>query len=100
MTREFNGLLKSEIKKAERLANKVTGYNDCKVTAYSSKVTHPFDFDYNTVYVEVDCEICRDYKEPIEEQIHLSIPMADRRMSFAWCMTTKGEYVDSTTRRK
>ena len=92
--KKFEGLLKSEIKKAERFANKITGFNDCKLTAYSSKVTHPFDFDKDCEFVEIDCEICRDYEEPIDTLIHLSIPMLNRRKTFAWCMLN-GEYVST-----
>ena len=91
--RKFEGLLKSEIKKAERLANKVTGFNDCKITGYFSKITHPFDFDPSFVFVEVECEICRDYEEPIETVINLLIPMDDRRRTFAWC-SVNGEFTE------
>lgn len=78
-SREFKGLLKSEIKKAEKAANKALGVNDCKVTGYSSRVTHPIDFDPECVWVEVECEICHNYENRAEVDVHLSIPMFDRR---------------------
>lgn len=91
--KEFKGLLKSEVKKAERLANKLTGFKDCRVTAYSSEVTHPFDFDPESTWIQCICEICRDYEEPIDFSVNLSIPMRDRRKSFAWCVYN-GEYTE------
>ena len=80
--KKFEGLLKSEIRKVERLANKLTGFSDCKVTAYSSMETHPINFDPSVVFVECDCEVCRNYEEPIGFSIHLTIPMFDRRRSW------------------
>lgn len=93
MMKKFEGLLKSEIKKAEKLANRLTGFNDCKVTGYSSKVTHPFEFDPDCTYIDCECEICRNYEEPIDFQINLSIPMGDRRRSFAWAIFN-GKYTN------
>lgn len=87
--KEFEGLLNSEIKKIERAANKISGFNNCKLTAYSSKVTHPFDFDFECTFVEIDAEICRDYEELVECEIHMSIPMFDRRKSWV----TKAEMI-------
>lgn len=80
--KEFDGLLKSEVKKLERAANKLTGFDDCKVTAYGSKVTRPFDFDPDAVFVEVNAEICRGYEVVVPCIIQMSIPMFDRRKSF------------------
>lgn len=92
--KKFECLLKSEIKKVEKFANKITGFDDCKLTAYSYKITHPFSFDPDCAFVDIDCEICRDYEEPIDALIHLSIMMNDRRKTYAWCMVN-GEYVSS-----
>lgn len=83
--KKFNGLLRSEIKKAEKLANKITGFADCKITGYSSNENKPFDFDDNC-WVDCKCEICRNYEQPIDISIYLSIPMFDRRMSWAYCI--------------
>ncbi len=79
MNKEFKGLLKSEIKKAEKAANKILGVNDCKVTGYSSKIVHPFDFDLDSTFVECDIEVCHNYEERAEVDVHLSIPLFDRR---------------------
>lgn len=89
--RGFKGLLKSEIKKAEKAANKALGVTDCKVTGYSSRVTRPVDFDPEYVVVEVECEICHSYENRAEVDVHLSIPMYDRRktdaIACAWSAT-------------
>jgi hypothetical protein len=79
----FNGLLKSEVAKAERVANKVTGFNDCKVTAYSSHEERS-SYDPRFTWVEVDCEICRNYEDVVDGlKVHLSIPIFDRRRTKA-----------------
>lgn len=77
--KKFKELLKSEIKKAENAANKILGVKDCKVTAYSSKIVHPFDFDPDCTFVECDIELCHNYEERAEVDVHLSIPLFDRR---------------------
>lgn len=83
--KEFRGLLRSEIKKIETAANKATGFNDCKLTAYSSETTLLLDFDPTSVFVDVRCEICRNYEEPVEGlTVEMSIPMFDRRKSKAY----------------
>ena len=81
-SKEFEGLLKSEVKKIERAANKLTGFTDCKCTAYGSKVTRPFDFDPDAVFVDIEAEICRNYEDVVPCIIQMSIPMFDRRKSF------------------
>lgn len=83
MAKKFEGLLKSEIKKAENIANKHSGFSDCKVTGYFAKERRPFDFDLDMVFVEVKCEICRNYEERCEFDVMLDIPMFDRRKTKA-----------------
>ena len=90
--KEFKGLLKSEIKKIEKLANKVNKVNDCKVTGYSYTITHPFDFDPESTFIECNSEIMRGYEEPVEYSINLTIPLFDRRKSYAWTIID-GKYV-------
>ncbi|MCD7866809.1 MAG: hypothetical protein LUG62_01110 [Clostridiales bacterium] len=81
--KEFKGLLRSEIKKAERLANKATGTDNCRITGYSWKEEHPIDFAPECTFIEVRCEICHDYEERADVDIILNIPMFDRRMTKA-----------------
>jgi hypothetical protein len=70
--KQFEGLLNSEIKKAE----KVSGG---KVTSYSSNGAN------ETGFVTVRCEICTGYGSDAErlDDVYLSIYMPDRRRSFA-----------------
>lgn len=83
--KEFKGLLKSEVKKIETAANKATGFDNCKLTAYASSISRPFDFDPTAVFVDIHCEICRDYEEPVEGlDVTMSVPMFDRRRSKAY----------------
>lgn len=81
--KKFNGLLKSEIKKAEAAANKATDTKNCKVTGYSWKTVHPFDFAPDVEFVEAICEICHDYDRRADVDVRLDIPMSDRRRSTA-----------------
>ena len=80
MKKEFETILVSEIRKAEKVANKLTGYDNCKVTAYSAKVDKDFpDF------IDVTCEICRDYEEVLNDVVvKINVFMPDRRMSKAY----------------
>lgn len=71
-------LLKSEIKKIETLANKITGFHNCKVTAYSSSYNKELNF------VECSIEICRDYEEVVDIDLYLSAFLDDRRRSYAY----------------
>lgn len=75
----FNGMMKSEIKKAETAANKFSGRKDCKVTAYSAKLSST---EFGTWY-DVNCEICFNYEEAAEFSVCVSVFMDDRRRSFA-----------------
>lgn len=88
MKKEFKGLLRSEIKKVEKLANKVTGFDNCKITGYSTVESTMFD----SCWIDCKCEICRDYEERVDIDIRISIPMFDRRMSWAYCFIN-GELV-------
>lgn len=69
--KKFEGLLKSEIKKAETVANKFFGRKDCKVTGYF----HNGADEWGTV--TVICEICFDY------DVSVSVIGMDHRRSFA-----------------
>ena len=85
-------LLKSEIKKNylktrihcfadkcwKTLANKITGFHNCKVTAYSSSYNKELNF------VECSIEICRDYEEVVDIDLYLSAFLDDRRRSYAY----------------
>lgn len=90
--KEFKGLLKSEIKKAERLANEITGFNDCKVTGYCEQKEE-------NGFIIVKCEICRNYKERINFDITLSVLLKDRRFSFASTFID-GWYINIKTVKK
>lgn len=81
--KKFEGLLKSEIKKAVKAANKYSGFNDCTVTGYSWTTERPFEFDPEAVFVNVKCEICRNYEERCDFDVELIIPMFDRRKTTA-----------------
>lgn len=82
-SKTFEGLLQSEIRKAENAANKATGTRNCKLTGYTSKVVHPFDFDPEATFVEVICEICHDCERRASVDVRLDIPMFDRRRTVA-----------------
>lgn len=71
-------LMISEIRKAERLANKVTGKTDCRVTGYYTD-NKKDDFGFITV----KCEICSNNMEDREDDVILSICTWDRRRTFA-----------------
>ena len=83
-TYESFTLSKSEIKKIETLANKITGFDNCKVTAYSS--TYKANFNA----VECSIEICRDYEERVDVDIYLSSFLDDRRRSYAYAFVKIG----------
>lgn len=75
----FNGMMKSEIKKAETAANKFFGRKDCRVTAYYAEPskTCPDSF------YDVHCEICFGNGDPAEHSVLVCAFMVDRRRSFA-----------------
>lgn len=76
--KQFENLLKSEIKKAEALANKALGTNDCKVTGWGGKVVAD-----DMGFVKIKCEICHNYEERADIDIVLHIPLWDRRKTWA-----------------
>lgn len=70
--KQFNGLLKSEIAKAEKISGgKVTGYS--------------WDGEDSLRFVTVRCEICTGYGSSSErlDDVILNVFMSDRRKSFA-----------------
>ena len=79
----FNGMMRSEIKKAETAANKFFGRKDCKVTGYSAKLNNT---EFGTWY-DVKCEICFNYEERADYDVLVSVFMDDRRRSFATVKT-------------
>ena len=77
--KQFENLLISEIRKAEKVANLHYNRKDCKVTGYIAKKG---DFPYGLWY-EVRCEICFDYEERADCDVIINVYMDDRRRSFA-----------------
>lgn len=75
--KKFEGLLKSEIKKAEAAANKFFGRNDCKVTGYFYSGSDEFG------NASVICEICFNYEERADYDVSVSVIGVDRRRSSA-----------------
>ena len=76
-------LLKSEIKKAQKLANKVNNATDCTVTGYFWQYEHLDGIEDGT-FAKVRCEICHNYEKRADEDVMLSIFIPDRRRSFAY----------------
>jgi hypothetical protein len=76
----FTGLLKSEIKKAESVANKYFNRCDCKVTGYAPRL---HSTDYGCIWYEVTCEICFNYETRADRDAVIYVFMNDRRRSFA-----------------
>ena len=71
-------LMVSEIKKAERLANKVTGKTDCRVTnCYTDNKKD------NSGFIKVMCEICSNNMEDPEGYVRLFVCTWNRRRTFA-----------------
>lgn len=68
----------SEIRKAEKLANKVTGRTDCRVTSY-----HTDNKKDRSGFIEVNCEICSNNMEDPEGYVKLFVCTWDRRRTFA-----------------
>jgi hypothetical protein len=76
--KEFNGLLTSEIKKAEKKANELNNSTDCKVTGCSwSSIPNEFGI------IRVRCEICHNYETRADEEVEVEVFMDDRRRSWA-----------------
>lgn len=78
----FEGMKKSEIKKAEAAANKYFDRKDCKVTGYFAKRAEVGN------YYDVQCEICFGYDGPrAPHDVLVAAFMLDRRRSFAQVKT-------------
>lgn len=73
----FENLKVSEIKKAERFANKNTGKKDCKVTAW-----YTISKDDKFGFYQIGCEICSNNMTDREDDVIIEVFMKDRRMSF------------------
>lgn len=84
-------LLKSEIKKAVKLANKVNKCNDATVTGYYYERDNEL-----SDFIRVFCEICHDYETRAEHDVEIEIFLPDRRRSYAHALVD-GQYV--TTHR-
>lgn len=67
----------SEIKKAERLANRLTGKKDCRVTGY---YTEGANGDFQTF----QCEVLSDGGKTREIDIYVDAFLPDRRRSRAY----------------
>ena len=80
-------LLKSEIKKAIKLANKVNKCDDATVTGYSVERDKELPDFYHVV-----CEICHDYETRAENDVELAIFVPDRRRSYAYAIVG-GQFV-------
>jgi len=78
-------LLKSEIKKAIKLANKVNGCNDATLTGYY------YERDELSDFIRVFCEICHDYEGRAEHDVEIEIFLPDRRRSYAHAFVN-GQY--------
>lgn len=69
----------SEIKKAERLANRLTGKKDCRVTGYYTEGANG-DFQI------FQCEVLSDGGKTREIDIYVDAFLPDRRRSRAYTM--------------
>ena len=74
--KEFENLLKSEIKKVEKFAQKRDG-KDSRNTGYGAKST-PDELGF----VKVTCEICSNDMRDREDDVILYVFMPDRRRSW------------------
>lgn len=74
--KKFETLLKSEIKKIEKFAQKRDG-KDSRITGYSSK-TIPDEHGF----IRVICEICSNNMSNREDDVVFYVFMPDRRRSF------------------
>lgn len=84
MKNKFDGLYKSEIKKINNVARKLTGFNDCRLDYYNYKII-------NSSYVLVKAKLYHDKFRPDEYvDVYLNVDLTDRRKSKAY-----GYYKDS-----
>lgn len=70
-------LMKSEIKKAESYANKVTGKTDCKVTEYYTD-----NKENKAGFIKVICRLRSDNGKTSEGYVKLLVCTWDRRKTF------------------
>lgn len=73
--KQFESLLKSEIKKIEKYAQQRDG-KDSRLTGYGSSGADELGF------VDVRCEICSNGMTEREQDVIFSVFMPDRRRSF------------------
>lgn len=78
MKREFKGLLKSEIKKAVKAANKFSGYNDCEITTGKIVKEYSMDLEPGMEIVDVFCNVWHN-GEKLDFKLQVHIPMWNRR---------------------
>ena len=74
--KKFEGLLKSEIKKINKFAQKRDNKDRC-ITGYGYN-SNPDELGF----IEITCEICSNNMEDREEDIIFEVCRADRRRSF------------------
>lgn len=84
----FETLLKSELKKATTLANKLAGRTDSYVTAWYSRESR-----FENI-IEVTCEISFwKYDTVAKFPLTVSVLLNDRRRSFAHSTSKDGRYI-------
>lgn len=74
--KKFDGLLKSEIKRVEKFAQKRDG-RDSRLTGYGYHET-----EGATGFITVRCEICSNDMRDRERDVTLFVYIPDRRRSF------------------
>lgn len=74
--KKFDGLLKSEIKKVEKFAQKRDG-KDSRLTGYGYHET-----EGASSYITVKCEICSNDMRDRERDVVVFVYVPDRRRSF------------------
>lgn len=74
----FDGLTNSEIRRIERYANEITGYNDCCLVDYSSHQ----EIICGDPIVTVTCNFLRNYVGCVDKKIVFIVDVNDRRRSY------------------
>lgn len=74
--KKFDGLLKSEIKKVEKFAQK-RDIKDSRLTGYGYHETEDM-----SGFITVECEICSNDTRDRERDVTLFVYVPDRRRSF------------------
>lgn len=75
--KNFEGLLKSEIKKAERLATRANNGVATKMTGCHYSLA-----EENYGFIDVTCEMCSNDMEVREKDVVVHVCLFDRRRSF------------------